>query len=461
MENNLLKKAKKLSQKLHDNTFRVSGETYFEHTQRVVDLLKENGVKDENILISAYLHHILEKISQEEIQKQFGEEIACLIVNFKKLVDSEISGIDLANVDDFLIIQTYLNLAKDPKTLIIRLADKTEGIKTAIILPKDKGERIAKRALYLYAPICRLLGLEKFVGILEDEAFKVLNPKEYYRVDKYVNKNKEKIKEALDETAAFTKEILLEKKIKADIEYRIKSIFSIYKKSLQYLRKGKDKKLTHIHDIAAMRILVSSVEKCYEVEDVLKQAMSFIEEERDDYIQKPKPNGYQSIHNIFKLNSEFFLEIQIKTKEMHEANETGLASHAFYKMGEKLKKSLENNPHVLKDMRYSVDNRDVKIDQFSNKVYVFTPKGDIVELPKGSNLIDFAYAIHAGVGNSAIGAKVNGNHEKLTYELQNGDRVEIKTVRSKLYPSTDWLKQVKTQKAKDLIRKALRQKELS
>ena len=223
------------------------------------------------------------------------------------------------------------------------------------------------------------------------------------------------------------------------------------------MQKYRDQDLSKIYDIAAMRVLVDSVENCYAVEGILKEIWDYLPDERDDYIQNPKTGGYQSIHNTFKVSEKINLEIQVKTFEMHENNEFGIASHTFYKTGSTLKKKLKQNPEFLKQLNFLELKADIKIDEFKDKIYVFTPKADIIELPKGATAIDFAYAIHKGLGDSCVGALINNEFKAVNTKLSSGDRVEIKTSKTKKRPSKDWLKEAKTKKAREAIRKSIRE----
>jgi len=320
----------------------------------------------------------------------------------------------------------------------------------------EEGRRVAEKAMYLYSPICQLLGIHRFVVELENEAFKILNPGEYYSIEAYLKKKMSEMEVVLKDTAQFVKEILEEKEIQAKVDYRIKHTYSIYKKMQRYRQSKNYKSLNQIYDLAAMRVLVDSVEQCYLTEDILKQAWGVVSGERDDYILHPKPSGYKSIHNTFVISPTMNLEIQIKTKEMHEENEFGLASHTFYKTGAQLKKSFQESPDWITDISFIKNKGDLRIDLFKKYVYVFTPKGDIKQLPRSATPIDFAYSIHKDLGNACVGVAVNDDFQKLSYELKDGDRVEIKILKHKKLPSPDWLDFVKTRKARDEIKKALR-----
>jgi GTP pyrophosphokinase len=215
--------------------------------------------------------------------------------------------------------------------------------------------------------------------------------------------------------------------------------------------------LEKIYDVVAMMLITDTEENCYLIDDLLKQWWQAVPDSQDDYIQKPRPSGYKSLHEIFETDKDTFLEVQIKTKKMHENNEYGFASHAFYKIGETLKKKLKKDPEWLREINFDLNKERVKIDQFSKNVYVFTPKGNIIELPEGACLIDFAYAIHDDIGNRCVGGLVNGEMQKLTYKVKNGDRIEIKTQKSRSKPSADWEKIAKTKKAQMAIKKALKE----
>ncbi len=444
--------------KIHESDLRKSGESLYWHLHRVVELLEQNNVTDEEILAGAYLHHVLDsgKYTRKEMEKEFGSGVTEIVCEYQRISNNDISKIEPKNYNEKVIIQTYLNLVKNPKTLIIRLADKVDNIRSAYVLPKENAEKIAEKAMYLYSPLCRLLGIHRFVVELENEAFKILDPGEYYSIKSYLKRKKPEMEEVFKDTSMFITEVLAEKNIKAKVDYRIKHAYSIYRKAQKYRAQKSYKGLHQIYDIAAMRIIVETIEQCYMVEDILKQVWTCVPEERDDYISNPKPNGYKSIHNTFVVSHSMNLEIQIKTKEMHEENEFGIASHSFYKTGEHLAKNLQTDPTWLSEINFIRNKEDIKIDHFNKYVYVFTPKGDIKQLAKGSTPIDFAYTIHKDLGNACVGATVNGEFQKLSYTLKDGDRVEIKVMKHKKLPSPDWLDFVKTRKAREEIRKSLR-----
>lgn len=459
---NLVEKAKELSEKIHQNRMRESGDSYFEHAVRVAQLLLKVGVEDKATLAASYLHHALDLPNSFNIQEEFGEEVFDIIRNYKELSEDKFSNISPSNIDENLIIQTYFNIAKNPKTLLIRLADKTDNIKTAHKLPKEKQKKVAERALYIYAPICKIIGLSKFVNILEDGAFKILNPSEYYKIEHYIKRNFPRIHHELDEIEKFLTEAIKEKGINGEIKTRTKSVYSTYSKLRKYTEKGQLHKVIGykgIYDFAGIRILVETEEDCYKCENLLMDLWDQVPGTRDDYISKPKPNGYKTLQSAYIAGNNLIVEAQIRTHKMHEENEFGQASHFLYKMGEGLKKSLGGTPDFLKSVNYAINREKLEINQFSKSVYVYTPKGDIIKLPRGSNLIDFAYAVHDQLGNTAVGGEVNGEFKSLEYILQDGDMVNIKINKQKKSVDRKLLDVVKTKKAKDHIRKLLSKQE--
>lgn len=455
-----VKKAKDFSLSLLGEKPRYSGESYYEHSFHVYKALIKAGVTDEMMLCGALLHHV-SKEKDVEISEQFGAEILEIVKGLRRLSEYDIRVSSPKQSNDKYFIQTYLNLTKDIRVLLVRLIDRSVNIKTAYVHPPLLRKEIAEKALYLYSPICRLLGFSSITAILEDEAFKLLYPDQYYNLVKIVDKRKTEIRKFFEDAVPFLKTVLKEQEIDAEIKTRIKHYFSIYKKALSYQAKGKTADLSYhnIYDVAGMRIIVDTVEQCYVVEDMIKRIWPEQEKEREDYIKTPKPSGYKSIHNIFKVSNNMNLEVQIRTHQMHEENEFGNASHFFYKIGNKFKENILENPNWLKEINYWENQshvlEDYEIKHFRDSVYAFTPKGDIIELPRGANIIDFAYYIHSKVGNNCTGGVVNNTIVKIDYEIRDGDRVEIMTTKHPKKPSPDWIKVAKTKKAISMIKKVL------
>jgi GTP diphosphokinase / guanosine-3',5'-bis(diphosphate) 3'-diphosphatase len=471
-ENNI-EKAKKTAAQIHKGHKRATGEDFHEHTIRVYEKLKNVGIRDEVTLVASILHQALDVSAEieKEIEDKFGLEVVKLIKNYTKLRGANIERNTPRNFNERYIMQTYINMADDVRTLVIRLADKIDNLETSFVLPKEKRLSNAEKALYFYSPLARIIGMGKLAVQLEDSAFKILHPGEYAHLRKKLSKRTEHINKAVEDVEKMTRSLLKEKSINPKIYHRMKHLYGIYRKASYYKSKGKKvgKNYENIFDIAGMRVIVDTVENCYLVENLLSELLDYIPEARDDYIRHPRETGYKSLHNTFKIANDLYIEIQIRTQEMHELCEFGPASHLLYKIGDKDSKSsavekfkdyLKENPYWFKDLNFwEIEKALVEYNPqtpFSKYVYAFTPKGDIIELPKGATIIDFAYAVHSKLGDSCIGGFVNSQMVKLNHEIKDGDIVEIKTQKSKTKPSSDWLKLVKTSRAKTHIRKALK-----
>lgn len=459
----LVKKAKEFAEKIHENHFRRSGESYSEHASRVIQLLSDIGVEDENTLAASYLHHALDVPNPVDLKKEFNEEIFEIVKGYKELSEDRFSNISPSLINENLIVQTYFNIAKNPKTLLIRLADKTDNIKSAHKLPKEWAQKVAQRAIYIYSPLCKIIGLNKFVRTLEDGAFKILNPREYYKIEHYIKNSFPRINSELEEIKHFLTDMFTEEGMESEIKSRTKGVFSSYSKLKRYFETGQIEKTDEykgLMDFAGIRILVNTEKECYQCENILLELWDQINGTRDDYISNPKPNGYRTLQSSYLVSKDLIVEVQIRTHEMHEIDEFGQASHSIYKIGEALKKNINENPNLLKSISYAINREGFDIKQFSRSVYVYTPKGEIKRLPRGSNLLDFAYAVHDVLGNTAIGGEVNGEFKPLEHILQDSDMVNIKTSKQKKAPSRKFLELVKTSKAREHIRKALRKSDI-
>uniref|UniRef100_A0A7C4XIJ1 Bifunctional (P)ppGpp synthetase/guanosine-3',5'-bis(Diphosphate) 3'-pyrophosphohydrolase n=1 Tax=candidate division WWE3 bacterium TaxID=2053526 RepID=A0A7C4XIJ1_UNCKA len=465
----LIKQAQEYAKIIYKNHYRLSGENVYEHALRVSEKLLKSGIKDEKIIVASLLHQTLgtpnidKELVCNEISNKFGKDVLEIVKNYHELQTTKISHEGTQGLNDKLIIQTYINLVKDLRVLLIRLADKADNIDTAYALSRELGLKMAGRALYLYAPIARLLQLGNLYKDLENGGFKVLHPNKFYTIEQAVKQKLPQLEAFFSENIPAVQELLKENGIESEINYRIKHIYSIYKKVQKYHLKvdKKNPDFSQIYDISAMRIIVETLEDCYKAEDLMNQIWEQQLDFRDDYIKTPKPSGYQSLHNVYKTDNGDFIEVQIKTKQMHEFNEFGLASHVFYKIGDKFKKNLKDNPDFIKEFsnwkqEQEIDESGSKITQFEAKTYAFTPKGDIIEIPAGGCVVDFAYGVHTSVGNSCSGALVNGQIQKLNYVIKTGDTVEIKTSPTRKKPNRDWLDFVKSERAKTNIRKELR-----
>ncbi len=456
----MIKQAEAYAKEIFKDRYRLSGESLLSHSIKVKNSLVEIGVDDSNVLIAALLHHVVSDNMTQQIDiigNKFGVEVKTILENFDKISNLPINIDSPNNLNKEYVIQTYLNLSHDLNVLLILLADKMQGSKTLHALNHESKQNSANRSLHIYAPICKLVGLSEFSYELEKNAFRTLYPGEFYKIRNILSQGSLMTRNYLKNVSELLVDHLKEHDINSKISFRIKSEYSIFHKSLTLKEEKKFTGYEHLKDIAALRIIVETVEQCYLVEGLLKELWEVDPAERDDYIAEPKPAGYRSIHNVFFIEEDFPLEVQIRTEEMHEENEFGNASHIFYKHGDKFKKYLKNNPDWLKTLNYKQAKEVSELQHFSDKVYPVTPKGDIFELPRGSSVLDFAYEIHEDMGNRCVGAYVNGNIKKLSYQVQDGERVEIR-ISNKNNVSRDWLDMVTTQKAKKCIRRVLRER---
>lgn len=454
-------KARELAKAFYAGKKRLSGKPLFDHVSSVVSLLKEIKVSDPVILSLAYLHHAYEEVGESVVSviaKKVSPEVAELVLRYQELRVSHIKKVNPQEENVGMVIATYFNVVKDSGLLLVRLADKVDDVESLVSLPKDIRVSKAERVLGLYAPICHLLGLGLFVRLLEDGAFKVVDPKKYSQIESHVNRLKPRIEELVFKQEPFIDELLTEAGVKnLKIVTRIKHLYSVHKKLLNHALKNKT--IHQVFDIAAMMVLVETVEDCYLVEQALNSLWENVLEERSDYIKVPKVSGYKALHTVYKADADLNFEVQVKTVEMHENNEYGFASHAYYKLGSGIREFFSKNTDFLKafsavgEEGLCVGTETGALAEASSEVYVFTPKGKIIELPKGSCLVDFAYAVHDDIGNHCTGGYINGKIAKLVTELKSGDVVEIITGGIGSKPSKDWLGFVKTTKAAKNIRK--------
>ncbi|MFZ5424807.1 MAG: TGS domain-containing protein [Patescibacteria group bacterium] len=461
MESKVLQ-AKNFAAAFHKDHIRISGESLYDHLLRVFNKLEDSGVTNEDILAASLLHHINEYSPKKEfLLNEFGHRVLEIVTVYNKLSSYHVELNTPRKFNEKFIIQTFLNLARDLDVLAIRFADRADNVETSYVFPKEKRKDIALRAMNIYSPICRFLGLNNFVKSMENESFKILQPSDYHKIKRYVEQLRPDVEDFFEDAENVLISLLGEKQISAQVYSRFKHYYSIYRKFKKLYTRGEVKNINAMsaYDLAALRVIVDRVEHCYEVEDVLSTLWDPVSTTRDDYIQSPKPNGYKSLQCSYKVAHAFNAEFQIRTKDMHEHNEFGLASHAFYKIGTSFKENLEKDPTWLKKLNYwetEAINKELEHKPVANKIYIFSPKGDIFELPCGALVLDFAYALHADIGHGCVGATVNGKIAKITDRLTDGDTVEIKVSKSKRMPSKDWLEVVQTKKAKALIRKRLK-----
>ncbi|HEX6489720.1 MAG TPA: bifunctional (p)ppGpp synthetase/guanosine-3',5'-bis(diphosphate) 3'-pyrophosphohydrolase [Candidatus Dormibacteraeota bacterium] len=452
----LVSRAYDVAAQAHAGQRRLSGEEYVNHPIEVASILAELNL-DAATIIAAILHDTVEDtdLTSEEVEREFGGDVARLVAGVTKLGRISFRTPQQHQAEN--IRRMLLAMADDVRVVLIKLADRLHNMRTLDALPEHKRKRIARETLDIYAPLAHRLGIGQVKWELEDLAFSQLEPQAYRDVAGRLQHRRHE----REELVADLREILareLEKiEIDADIEGRPKHFYSIWQKMQ---RDQKD--FTQIYDLMAMRVLVDSIKDCYGVLGVVHSLWKPLPGRFKDYIAMPKSNGYQSLHTTVISHSGEPIEIQIRTREMHQVAEFGVAAHWSYKEGggrddrfdEKLSwlRLLMEWQKEVQDAESFVDQ--VKVDLFQDEVFVFTPKGDVLNLPAGSTPVDFAYRIHTEVGHRCIGAKVNGRMVPLDYELRNGEIVEVLTSKAPGHgPSRDWLGFVKSASAKERIRK--------
>ncbi|MEK7614311.1 MAG: RelA/SpoT family protein [Patescibacteria group bacterium] len=454
----LVRKAYSFSEKAHSEQKRYSGEPYFTHIFAVAKNLATMGM-DANTVSAGLLHDILEEahLSDEEIKKEFGDEILFLVQGVTKLGKLKYRGID-RHVES--LRKFFIAVAQNVNVVIIKLADRLHNVSTLEYVPEAKRKRIALETLEIYAPIADRLGMWKMKAELEDCSFKFAYPKEYAEISVILKEMEHTSENYLEKFHKSFAKTLAENGIKHfKINHRVKHLYGLYKK---WLRHNKD--IEKIYDVVALRIIVNSVEDCYRVLGMVHKNWKPLPGRIKDYIALPKPNGYQSIHTTVFTGDGAIVEIQIRSQEMHDRAEYGIASHLSYKESGDAKKLrvLQKNLSWINQLIEWQKNvsetgeylNDLKTDFFKDQVFVFTPKGDVIDLPEDSSPLDFAYLIHSDIGDHASGAKINGKLVSLDTKLKNGDIVEIITKEGSR-PSGKWLDYAKTHMAKRHIRSHL------
>jgi len=449
----MLEKAYKISKRAHEGQLRVSGEPYILHPIEVAYILADLEL-DCTAIVSAILHDTIEDttFTMKDLNEQFGKEVADLVNGVTKLGKINYTTKEERQAEN--LRKMFLAMAQDIRVILIKLADRLHNMRTLKYLPQEKQVEKARETLEIYAPLAHRLGIFKLKFELEDLCLRYLNPDAYYNlVEKIAQKKKEReeyINSIIKEIGEKTKELGIE----VHIEGRAKNFYSIYKKMVE-----QNKTLDEIYDLFAVRVIVSSVKDCYAVLGLVHELYKPIPMRFKDYIAMPKPNMYQSLHTTLIGHNGIPFEVQIRTWDMHKVAEVGIAAHWKYKEGKSGDSDLDKKLAWLRQLlEWQKEMRDanefietLKIDLFTDEVFVFTPKGDVINLPAGSTPIDFAYSIHSAVGNTMMGAKVNGRIVPLGYELKNGDIVEILTSASVHGPSRDWLKIVKSSQARNKI----------
>ena len=456
----MIEKAYKLAVKAHGDQRRKSGEPYIIHPLWVAIILADLEM-DKETIAAGMLHDVVEdtKFTEEDIRREFGDEVALLVDGVTKLGRLSYSS-DKLEVQAENLRKMFLAMAKDIRVIIIKLADRLHNMRTLQFMTPAKQKEKAKETMDIYAPIAQRLGISKIKTELDDLALKYSQPEVFYDLVNQINARKTEREEFVEQIVEEVSTHMKNANIKAEVNGRVKHFFSIYKKMV-----NQDKTVDQIYDLFAVRIIVESVKDCYAALGVIHEMYTPIPGRLKDYIAMPKPNMYQSLHTTLMSSVGQPFEIQIRTEEMHKTAEYGIAAHWKYKESNDGKKSVEAQEEeklswlrqILEWQRDMSDNREFlnlikgDLDLFAEDVYCFTPQGDVKNLPNGSTPIDFAYAIHSAVGNKMVGARVNGKLVNIDYKIQNGDRIEILTSQNSKGPSRDWLNIVKSTQAKNKI----------
>ncbi|OHA85061.1 MAG: hypothetical protein A2408_00160 [Candidatus Yonathbacteria bacterium RIFOXYC1_FULL_52_10] len=463
----LITKAHAFSERAHEGQKRFTGDPYFVHTFETGKNLALFGM-DAQTISAGLLHDVLEDagVTEQDLEREFGKNITFLVTGVTKLGKLKYRGLE-RHVESMR--KLFIATAEDPRVLLIKLADRLHNVKTLGGHTKpEKQQRIALETIEIFAPLANRLGMGRLKGELEDYAFPYAYPDEYKKVreilkehGKVTEKHVEKVQRSIQ------KELAKEGFVHFTVDRRVKYLYSLYKKLLRH-----EMDIEKIYDIVALRIIVPNVADCYRVLGIVHSIWRPLPGRVKDYIALPKTNGYQSLHTTIFTGDGGIAEIQIRTEEMHQAAEYGIASHLAYKEGlfsflkrarTKQHKSLGWLNDILELQKHMAEGEgdqyleNLKMDFFKDRVFVFTPKGDVIDLPEDSTPIDFAYAIHSDIGNHIGGTKVNSKMVAIDTKLKNGDIVEIQ-IRKDAHPSNKWVEHAKTTMARRHIKSAIQKK---
>ncbi len=458
----LIEKAYNFAQIAHETQKRMSGEPYFVHVFETAKILASLGV-DLQTIVAGLLHDVLEdtEIAETEIEKEFGPNILFLIKGVTKLGTLKYRGHE-RHVES--LRKFFVAMANDMRVVIIKFADRLHNLRTLQYVREDKRPRIAMESIEVYAPLANRLGMGKIKGELEDAAFPYAYPKESAQVEEIIKEKMPSYQKNLAEVQRELEKELVKNKIKIiGFDSRMKHKYSLWKKLTK-----REMDIEKIYDIVALRVIVENIEDCYRVLGLVHSIWRPIPGRIKDYIAVPKPNGYRSVHTTIFTGFGDNAEIQIRTKEMHQEAAYGIAAHFFYKEspGKKIKDSASKFKWIedLQNLNYNPEDpknfiEHLKMDFFNDRIFIFTPKGDVIDLPEDSTPIDFAYSVHTDIGDHIFGARINGKMSQIFTKLKNGDVVEI-VKKKDSHPSDKWLEYVKTTIAKKHIKSYLEKNSL-
>jgi len=459
----IIKKAYVYSAKVHQGQLRNSGEPYLIHPLEVAGILAQLRL-DEASIVTGLLHDTIEDTlaTAEELTELFGPEISQLVDGVTKLSKFSASATlsqEEKQAENFR--KMIIAMAQDIRVILVKLADRTHNMRTLQHMPEEKQQRIARETLDIYAPLANRLGISWIKTELEDLSLRYLKPQEYFDLLEKLNRRRKEREQYIEQVVRLIEDKLKERELEGKVSGRFKHVYSLYKK---IRAQGID--FDQVHDVIGFRLIMPTVPSCYEALGLIHQLWKPVPGRFKDFIAIPKPNMYQSLHTAVIGPMGERMEVQIRTEEMHKIAEEGIAAHWAYKEGKSLiSKDDEKFAWLRQLMEWQQDLKDpkefletVKVDLFSDEVFVFTPKGDVKSLPRGATPVDFAFAIHSDIGNRCVGAKVNGKIVPLRYKLKNGDMVEVLT-NPQAHPTKDWLTFVKTSRAQQRIRGFIKQQQ--